>query len=734
MSTVNKGLQISRTGLNLYYNINDPKSFRGKNSTNLANGVYLGFNGGRWTKVTSYPRAGRLPFKLEGDVYKLIEGNNYWGYASDFSIAYGKTYVISFWYYQTSADSVTFSGTRIFGTPRGGSGIYNGVSTEMTTTFDNSIAGKWTFGYSILCTNVPVDSYSYFRGTYTKPAGDDSTPKGDVYIANFKFEEADFVTPFNSTARTNATSGGGGLIDLTGNGKSTDLTSLEFDDEGPLFDGIASSAFNITAAQNSGGAVIDNRYDFTLQFWVKANSSNYPLNACGHKPSVLFELPGTGTAYYLGLWVYLTSASATSSTTSLVAGIASTADNNYSSAATGTSAVTTINRNEWTHITITYTAFIIKIYLNGVLANTSYALTNNSFFWQGNINLGYIQNNCGLSLLHGKIQEVKIYQRALSANEISNDYLVSKNVYVLKNSRYSNYGSVITNPAYSAIDIVRKRGDVASGLYYIITSNGVKQVYCDMTTRDEYGQTGWMLVGSWDTDYQWSLTANSSDSVFSTTALNCVSANFGNMRINHFRVLASSAATTVTSNASADWYYQWTNKVRWKEVWAPDPSRTQYYSSYGNNISVTRAALKSFDLSYNLKFSVKNAFHKYNGYSDYGLSATGDVSNTGITDAPAVGLCRFHEALLYPGKPFGTYKMGRGADFEANTGAPDLDGSLAIGISTTSDNYTGQDRDANVAAKVGYDDNVVWAAYTSTVTSAVTTANNSGTKLWWWIK
>ena len=91
MSTVNKGLQISKTGLNLYYNINDPKSFRGKNSTNLANGVYLGFNGGRWTKVTSYPRAGRLPFKLESDVYQLINGNNYWGYASDFSIAYGKT-------------------------------------------------------------------------------------------------------------------------------------------------------------------------------------------------------------------------------------------------------------------------------------------------------------------------------------------------------------------------------------------------------------------------------------------------------------------------------------------------------------------------------------------------------------------------------------------------------------------------------------------------------------------
>jgi len=733
MSTVNKGLQISRTGLSLYYNINDPKSFRGKSSTNLANGVYLGFGGDRWIKTGSYPRAGRLPFKLQGDVYKLINGNNYWGYASDFSITYGKTYIISFWYYQTSANSVSFSSTRVFGTPRGGSGIYNGVSTEMVTTFDNSIAGKWTFGYSILCTNVPVDSYSYFRGTYTLPLYDDSTPKGDVYIANFKFEEADFVTPFNSTARTNTVSGGGGLVDLSGNGKSTDLTSVDFDDEGPLFDGIAGSAYNLSAAQNSGGAIIDNRYDFTLQFWVKANSSNYPLNACGHKPSVLFELPGTGIAYYIGLWSYLTSASASSSTTSLVAQIAATADNNYASANTGTSVSTTINRNEWTHITITYTGFILRIYLNGVLSATSSALTNNSFLWDGNINLGYIQNNCGASFLNGKIQEVKIYKKALSAAEIYNDYLVSKNIYVLKNSRYSNYGSVITNPAYSAVDITRKRGDVASGLYYIITSNGVKQVYCDMTTRDEYGQTGWMLVGSWDTDYQWTLKANSSASVFGTTAMNCVSANFGNMRINHFRVLASPAVTTVTSSASADWYYQWTSKVRWKEVWAPDPSRTQYYSSYGNNIGVNRGSLKAFDLSYNLKFSVKNNFHKYNGISDYGFTSTADVDNTGITNAPAAGLCRFHEALLYAGRPFGVYNMGRFADFEAGTNG-DLDGTLAIGISTTSDNYTGQDRDVNVAAKVGYDDNVVWAAYTTSVTSAVTTSNNISTKLWWFIK
>jgi hypothetical protein len=733
MSTVNKGLQISRTGLSLYYNVNDPKSFRGPDSANLANGVYLGFSGDRWLKVTNYPRAGRLPFKLESDVYKLVSGNNYWGNASDFSVAYGKTYIVSFWYYQTAPNIVSLWSSRFFGTPRGGSGIYNNVSTEMYSTFDLTIVGKWTFGYSIICTNVPVDSYSYFRGTYTLPSYNDDNPAGDVYIANFKFEEADFPTAFNTTARTNSLAGGGGLVDLSGNNKSIDLTSMWFDDEGPLFDGISGYTMSISSAQNSSGAIIDNRYDFSLQFWLRPNSSNFPLNACGHKPSVLFELPGTGTAYYLGLWAYLTSASASSSTMSLVAQIASTADNNVSSASTGTSVSTTINRNEWTHITITYTGFVIRIYLNGVLAVTSSALTNNSYFWDGAINMGYIQNNCGPSLLHGKIQEVKVYKKALSASEIYNDYLVSKNIYILKASRYSNYGSSLTNPAYSALDITRKRGDVASGLYYIITSNGVKQVYCDMTTRDEYGQTGWMLVGSWDTDYQWSLKANSSDSVFGTTAMNCVSSNFGNMKINHFRILASAAATTVTSSASADWYYQWNTKVRWKEVWAPDASRTQYYSSYGNNVSLPRGSLKAFDLSYNLKFSVKNSFHKYNGLSDYGFTPTADVSNTGITNAPVVGLCRFHEALLYAGRPFGAFNLTRTGDFEAGTGA-DADGTLAIGISTTSDNYTGQDRDVNVAAKVGYDDNIVWSAYTTSVTSAVTTANNISTKLWWWIK
>ena len=75
------------------------KSYAGQPTTNLGGSVHLGFTGERWAKTTDYPNKGALPFNLGTDVYRLASGNNYWGYASEFSIQYNKTYTLSYWYW-----------------------------------------------------------------------------------------------------------------------------------------------------------------------------------------------------------------------------------------------------------------------------------------------------------------------------------------------------------------------------------------------------------------------------------------------------------------------------------------------------------------------------------------------------------------------------------------------------------------------------------------------------------
>ena len=95
--------QSAKENLIFAYDVGDVKnSYTGEPTTNKAGGVHLGFSGGRWGKTTDYPLKGSLPFQLQGDVYQLIDGNNYWGSAADFSPEYNKTYTLSYWYYLSS--------------------------------------------------------------------------------------------------------------------------------------------------------------------------------------------------------------------------------------------------------------------------------------------------------------------------------------------------------------------------------------------------------------------------------------------------------------------------------------------------------------------------------------------------------------------------------------------------------------------------------------------------------
>lgn len=177
---------------------------------------------------------------------------------------------------------------------------------------------------------------------------------------------------------------------------------------------------------------------------------------------------------------------------------------------------------------------------------------------------------------------------------------------------------------------------VGNGLYWINNKDNGKSfpVYCDMTTADENGNRGWMMVASWDTGSNWSLTSTSSSDVFSTTPKNCFSSNFGNFDITHFRVTATDSLSNLGTSSAGDWYYYWSTAIKWKQVWAYESGTNKNYMNDSSGAaagstatfagpapvnsggSVPRVCMRLFDYAYNIRWSYKASTQRWNNFSD----------------------------------------------------------------------------------------------------------------------
>lgn len=286
----------------------------------------------------------------------------------------------------------------------------------------------------------------------------------------------------------------------------------------------------------------------------------------------------------------------------------------------------------------------------------------------------------------------------------------------------ANDGSSYAQAANNATEIY-DLGIRGKGLFWVKKADGTPiQVYCDLDTLSaEDGKAGWMLVASWATASEWTKDSVSSSATFGATALNCFSSNFGNSNMKHMRVHVASSITDTAGASTADWYYYWNSPIQWKTAWANGAGTNNHYNSGSgvNSGSVQRNSLRTFNLSYNLKFGYKNTNQVWNNLSDGGSGG----SYTG-TEA----WYDWYSGLTTPGYTLGVYNAG---------GSGRQDGTLGIlPQGYTSDNTTGQDCNNN-NAKYGYDDNTVvaWAGTSATNNlGANTGTQGSNTNMWMWIK
>ena len=225
MSVQHANLGIVKNNLSLYYNGRIQQGFRGEATSNLANTISIGPQGGSLTVATSYPSFSEDLSK--GNYFKNVPGggvlyhlvtnpafsnnaglyNNNGGLTGATSIPIAGTYLIfSFYVYLTQIYTGYNGGLGGYinvNTNTGGNGSMGGVLTSYGWSFyvngvlDNgwssntAYLNKWIRVVAIVNNGAISASAKYFSNWYIY---NDRLTSGAMYIAKFQVEQKTYVT------------------------------------------------------------------------------------------------------------------------------------------------------------------------------------------------------------------------------------------------------------------------------------------------------------------------------------------------------------------------------------------------------------------------------------------------------------------------------------------------------------------------------------------------------------
>lgn len=205
---------------------------------------------------------------------------------------------------------------------------------------------------------------------------------------------------------------GGGIIanDVSGNAHYGDITGATWTNgrrgKALNFDGI-DDGVSLSSAGLNWSTYFSSSLDFTISAWIKPNSLGYfALVSQRYGDAMVFGM-GDGVVFPAGrLFLNMddTRASSPYSTGALTAGV-------------------------WQHVTVTYTgsdaSCAVTFYINGVSSGTGTSCDGNGIDPQDLLFLGY-QTRTGIggpdSYYSGQMDDVRLYNRALSASEVSSIY------------------------------------------------------------------------------------------------------------------------------------------------------------------------------------------------------------------------------------------------------------------------------------------------------------------------
>ena len=405
---------IVTNGLVLYLDAANSKSLPAPPSTNLM--VWSqDFTQATWQKVrasvtasaTTAPDGTLTGTRLVNDT----SNNSHYVRSDGYSFTAGETYTVSF--YAKAAEQTWVSlqineANVVF--PSTFTDLTNGVLGSVgagTTATIQSVGNGW---YRTTITRTVANTGLSYFGIITATSNGVQSYTGDgvsgVYVWGVQLEKLPYVTPYIPTTTTSVSRNT--WSDVSGNGNSGSLIL------GPTFD-----------SQNGGSIVFDgtNDYctlgtknliqnDFTISIWFKLNSSGDKehfifSNNYQTSPALLITATVAGSARELT--AYYASGSILSYTISATTNIPASINN------------ITLVRNGSTNIP----------YLNGI-EQTSRIFTNSTVLGSGLYELGYATiRNKTTAYLQGNIYQTSIYNRALSQQEITQNYNALKSRYGL---------------------------------------------------------------------------------------------------------------------------------------------------------------------------------------------------------------------------------------------------------------------------------------------------------------
>ena len=363
-------------------------SYRGEPTTNLLpNGVAAGHNSGGYGNVVTVtdattekgPGWKKVTISNRGSNFRIIQ----WTYLSmSANIMYCHSVVFDWGNMRDKGYFIYFdgtgTGTRSYYRP--GDYVNTGSTNINSTMPDGKFAGTITHTASHL--------HAFFIGNYTTGV---SGLDDYFYYKEYQVEVNSHPTQYTASTRSSTQ----GLLDLTGN-RTIDLANVSFDSNSQVtFDG-TNDYLSFPYTQSN-----PNLFSVETVFYHTAHSSDTNI---GH----ILVMPYNGS----NAWIY--SLNGTDSKLQL-------RHHNYSASSTSYNVAYTtgLDLNKWYHTVATDDGTNVKLYVNGELVKTQASATSTT---NGTMTCKVGSWPTSNTSFAGDIPVVKIYNRALTADEVRNNY------------------------------------------------------------------------------------------------------------------------------------------------------------------------------------------------------------------------------------------------------------------------------------------------------------------------
>ena len=421
MSIQHANRGIVKKDLQLYYNREFVKSFRGESTTNIVSNTtdfsgvsYAGYEA-EWTSdPTRFTKTynSNLQTPIGTGATLLTESGTAGLYhLSRLGGSGTGNHSISCYVYAVNGNITNFAigmlgdsgSTAIFNLV---TGVVVSAGVTVTNAFITKVSG-W-LGWYRVGANIGgrIGGWVGAIGLDVQTSYTPSLPYKSMYVTGLQYESKAYCTPFvvSSNRSANTVAGGGGLLDISGNNVNADLTNVTFDSTGYIFNG-SSNYIDLGSDvifKTSGGWSVSSWFNLT-----QVNSGNL-YNFIG--ASAITYNSWYWTVYQSKLALYNLSPGAWY----------------YGS--------TTILANTWYNAVLvcSYDGTRYQMYLNGIAEGGTHATYTWNADYSG-LKIGYIGRGDSSNgrYFYGKYPNFQVYNKELTAAEVLQNFNATRTTYGL---------------------------------------------------------------------------------------------------------------------------------------------------------------------------------------------------------------------------------------------------------------------------------------------------------------